>query len=66
MDSDNPKPADSGLTRANLWCLSGLLLVLYAAFLLHSAVGFFSTGLALFAWGVHQQRVTKDSVTKRR
>jgi hypothetical protein len=66
MDMDDTKPADSALTTANLCCLSGVLLVLYAAFLLHSAVGFFITGLSLLAWGVHQHRVTKDSVTKRR
>lgn len=66
MDVDNPKPVDSGLTRANLCCLSGVLLVLYAAFLLHSAVGFFITGLSLFAWGVHQQRQTTVNVAKRR
>jgi hypothetical protein len=66
MDTDEVKRTDSGLTRANLCCLSGVVLVLYAAFLLHSAVGFFITGLSLFAWGVHLHRVTKDSVTKRR
>lgn len=66
MDTDNAKAAHSVLTRANLCCLSGVVLVFYAAFLLHSAVGFFTTGLSLLAWGVHQHRQTTVNVAKRR
>lgn len=66
MDSDDAKATHSVLTRANLCCLSGVVLVLYAAFLLHSAVGFFTTGLSLLAWGVHQHRQTTVNVAKRR
>lgn len=66
MDTDDGKHTQSVLTTANLCCLSGVCMVLYAAFLLHSAVGFFTTGLSLLAWGVHQHRQTAVNVAKRR
>ena len=66
MDTDDAKRVQSVLTRANICCLTGVVLVLYAAFLLHSAVGFFTTGLSLLAWGVHQHRQTTVNVAKRR
>lgn len=66
MDTHDAKRAQSVLTRANICCLTGVVLVLYAAFLLHSAVGFFTTGLALLAWGVHLHRQTTVNVAKRR
>lgn len=47
-----PKPDDSPLTLANLCCLTGSGMVLYAAFLLHTALGFASAGTSLIIVGV--------------
>lgn len=46
------KQTDSPLTVANLCCLSGAAMVLYAAFLLHTALGFAAAGSSLITVGV--------------
>jgi len=56
----------SPFSLANLCCLAGFLLVLYAAFLLHSAVGCFVLGSALIVTGVNLHRKPGDSAAKRR
>jgi len=62
MNNQNtPKPADSPLTLANLCCLTGVCLILYAAFLQHTALGFFLTGVALIVVGVLNYRAKRDT-----
>jgi hypothetical protein len=51
-----PKPRSKAISLANLCCLAGTGMLLYSAFLLHSAVGYAATGVLLIAFGVNQTR----------
>ncbi len=54
------KQFQSPLTVGNLCCLAGIGMILYAAFLLHTAAGFALSGGTIFAYGVilHRNRKT--------
>jgi multisubunit Na+/H+ antiporter MnhB subunit len=56
----------SGLTVANLCCFAGSAMVVYAAFLLHSAAGFAISGGILFSYGVLSHRMTTDRAARPR
>ena len=62
MNPDSPvtqnKKRQSALTLANLCCFVGSGMVVYAAFLLHTAIGFAFTGGILFVCGVLRHRMT--------
>lgn len=62
MGTDSPstqgKKLQSALTLANLCCFVGFGMVVYAAFLLHTAIGFAFSGGILFVCGVLRHRMT--------
>jgi len=66
MSADQQKTPMEGLTSANLCCLAGVALVVYAAFLLHSAAGCFVSGAFLVAFGVLRNRMASPRDPKSR
>jgi len=59
--SQTGKRDESPYTISNVCCLAGIGMLLYAAFLLHSVVGWSVSGGALTALGVYLNRSRKGS-----